>query len=264
MLKYEFKKLFGKRKGIVLLALFIGFLAFCAVVISRIVPEMRAGYFSEEELFSRYGEVFGGFLTYVQMIVVAVTASLFPMEFTNNMSEIAMSSKYGKNKLVSTKIIMALLLGNGITISYIIVFLIGYFSIFGFDFNIPIVAGWELDYLVDPDVRTQGDCLIREIFGTWLIGNFLLLLSLLVSQKTKKAFSTSVIVIVSGLALTFMPGDNPVMDLSPFCFSYRPSTYKELFMIGETSVTALDIGYVVYIILILLLLIRIKSASKVK
>ena len=263
MLSYEFKKLFGKKKMIVLIIFF----AVISMYSSAEMYKVQSLDFGVP--FENYLNAHGVYRFAVLMIVMVAASSIFPNESENNMSEIMMTSRYGKNRIPLIKMSTILLTSNILFIISTLVIMLGYFWNFGTAFDIPITEGWELSYTIDPDIKTFGDKLLIEQISGFIEINFTALVCMLLSLKVKKAFSTVVFVVAAYLAIAVIPLSNvPVLfvltDLSPMCLGGRVTTYKELFIVGSHSITALDIGFVLYIILVGLLAMRVKSVYKTK
>lgn len=261
MFRYELKKIFGKKKLVILGAFYILLMFYCLFLMVGSKEFPRDG----GEVLLQFTGGFDYFILVNVCIVIVTVAALFPLERETGLSQVLLASKYGKNRLAMVKIGAALFLANAFFAVIVLVLILGYVAVFGRDFGVPIAqaGAFGLEYAIDPGIGTYGDLLFMMMAGVFLSMNFTVLFTMSLSIKFRRALPAAASVIFLYFAGTFLP-EIPVLgfvfNLSPICLGMRAVTYKVLFSIGSLSVTVLHVGMAVYLLLIGALFARVKSA----
>lgn len=261
MIGYELKKIFGKRKCIALLVVFSIITFFITFVMCRI------GYFYD------YGTIpFEEYLSYYWLygmanlyIIIFVHVSFFPIEEKTNMSQIFMTSQFGRENLAKTKIILALIFTNTLVILFIVSSLIGYSVAFDLNFNIPIIEEYTTIYVRNSCVNTSGEMLLLNMIAFFITANFTALCSMYLAAKIRNVYLVCIFLFAACFMTLFSL--NPEVGIF---FSILPlgnyiviaDALKEIFSIGHFAVTPYFISLVFTCMLICILLIKIKKIYK--
>lgn len=258
MFYFELKKMFGGKKLVRFLLIFLLFTLYCTYIMVR-----------AEGLEDTLLEVTAG-LDYLFLVVlcsaIVKAVSLFPMEEENNLSQVLMASRHGKRRLAMTKIAAALFVANIMFLAAVGALLWGYTAVFGWDFAIPIqeAGDFGMEYAADPGVQTYGNLLVLFLSGMFLSLNFTVLLSMFLSMKLHRPAAAVGAIIFLYFVFALLP-EIPklgyVFNLSPICLGMRAVTYKVLFSVGTFSVTVVHVGFAVYMVLIWLLFVKIRNIA---
>lgn len=261
MLYFEMKKLMKTKRMIMAVAVFT------IATLYAVIMMCKSNSIGSSDPFLEFQGASGLYQIVILFLIIVVTSSFFPVEMEFNLTQIIAAAKYGRGKLALAKVFVALMFANSMFLIYVGALYLGFFSAFRMGLDMPIIEGEALEYMVDPGVRTFGDIIILQAIGMFLSANFTAALSLFLSSKLKKAFSTAVIIIISYTVFAFLsnvPLIGMMSSLTPICLTGRAITYKVLLSLGSASITILHVGFIVYIILIMVLLCLIKSVYKTK
>ena len=256
MFYYELKKMYGKKKLIRFGLIFSLLTLYCSYIMVR-----SKGI---EDTLLQFTGGFDYLFLVVLCYAIVKSASLFPMEAENNLSQVLLASKYGKKRLALTKIFAALFVANILFFIAVGAMLLGYAVVFGGDFTIPIAAagGFGLEYTADPVIKTYGSLLFLFVCGMFLSLNFTVFFSMFLSLKLRRPIAAAGTVIFLYFVTAILP-EIPklgyVFNLSPICLGMRAVTYQVLFSVGPFSVTVNHVGCGVYVILTGLLFRWVKS-----
>ncbi len=258
MFRYEWKKIFGKKKRMILGIFYPLVLLYCLLIMIR-SKEIR------EEVLLQFSGGFDYFILVNVCIVTVMVAALFPLEEETGLSQVLLASRYGRSRLAMAKIGVALFLANGLFLISVVVLFLGYVSVFGRDFGIPIdqAGAFGLEYAIDPGIRTYGDLFFMMMAGTFLSTNFTALFTMFLSMKFQRALPAAASVILlyfAGAVLPEIPVLGFVFNLSPICLGMRAVTYQVHFAVGSFSVTVLHVGMAAYLVLIGGMFLIVRSA----
>ena len=259
MIYFEMKKLLKTKRMIMAAAVF------AIATLYAVIMMCKSNSITSVDPFLEFQGASGFYQIILLFIITVVTSSFFPVEVESNLTQIMVTSKFGRDKLALAKVFVAFVFVNIMFLIYVGALYLGYFSAFRAGLDIPIVEGEALEYVVDPGVRTFGDIIILQAIGMFLSANFTAALSLFLSSKLKKAFSTAVIIIILYIVFAFLsnvPLIGMISSLTPICLTGRAITYKVLLSLGSVSITILHVVFIVYIVLIMGLLYLIKSVYK--
>lgn len=256
MFYFELKKMFGGKKLIRFLLIFILLTLYCTYLM------VRSGGMEDTLL-----EFTGGF-DYLFLVVlcsaVVKSVPLFPMEEENNLSQVLLASRYGKKRLAMTKIAAALFVANILFLAAVGALLWGYAAVFGWNFAIPIkeAGDFGMEYTADPGIKTYGSLLFLFLCGMFLSLNFTVFFSMFLSWKLRRPAAAAGMIIFLYFVFALLP-EIPklgyVFNLSPICLGARAVTYKVLFSVGMLSVTAVHVGFVMYVVMIWLLFKKMRN-----
>lgn len=131
MFRYELKKIFGKKKLVILGAFYILLMFYCLFLMVGSKELPRDG----GEVLLQFTGGFDYFILVNVCIVIVTVAALFPLERETGLSQVLLASKYGKNRLATVKIGAALFLANAFFAVIVLVLILGYVAVFGRDFS---------------------------------------------------------------------------------------------------------------------------------
>lgn len=262
MLYYELKKWFSKKKVLCLSVLFLLIGVYTIFGMINV-----AGLKGNPDPFLSFLGFWDNFVIFTLLMVIFGISPFFAREIELGAAPVLVTLRKGKGDFISTKIKLALVYANLLFLLFIVVSMIGYGLVYKYNFNVPVNGEYAMELTVYPWIKTQGNILLIRYIGNFLGINFMALLSLLVSKYVKKSFVTAVVLVLGIFVLGFIPDNIPfigyVFGLSPICLAGRASTYRVLFVIGNHSVIILHIGFLVYMIGILLLYKKIKQEYKI-
>ena len=152
MLKYEFKKLMGRKKIAVVSILYI----LVTIYTTYIMIDRATNMAYPIDNFENFTSCNRMNITAIIYILAMLLSSFFTYEANNNMQDILVTSMLGKDKLAMVKIEVALIVANIMYIIHLVAFFFAYFMAYKMDFGIPI-DGYSVGYTVNPSVKTQGD-----------------------------------------------------------------------------------------------------------
>ncbi len=261
MLNYEFKKTFGIKKCIALLILLSTVTCFFTFIMCRISSYFDYGIIPFEEYLSFFW-LYGMATLY---IIIFVQVPIFPLEEKTAMSQILMISKYGRDKLVKTKITLGLLVTNILVLLCIVSSLFGYAIAFSMNFKIPIIEDYNVIYTIKSSVSTTGDILFNMMIALALVSNFTALFSMFLSIKLKNTYLVYILLFIGYFMTLFSL--NPVFGtffaIMPFGnYILIADTLKVLFTLGSFPITLHSISLVVTFILICILFAKLISLHK--
>ncbi len=262
MLYYELKKLFGKKRCIVLLFILSSITCFMIIMLYQ----MKSNYYNKispfEEFLSYYW-LYG--LSYLY-IIIFFNISVFPLEEKNAMSQILLISQCGREKLAKTKLTISLIVTNILLIWFIVSSFFGYLAVFSSDFHIPITENYDTIYNINSIVATSGDVFLICIISFIVTANFTAILSIYLSVKIKNTYFVCIL-LFTGCFMT-------IFSLNPefgIFFSLMPlgnyivtaDSLKVRFVLANIPLTIHSISLVVDFILICILTIKIKNVYRI-
>lgn len=262
MLYYEFKKLFGKRKRIVLLGMFSVLVCFFTIVMCRLTS-----YNYEIIPFEEYLAYYWLYGMSVLYIIIFLHVSVFPVEEINAMSQILLISKFGREQLAKTKVTLSLILTNIIVLMFLASSLLGYSVAFALDFKIPIIEYYETIYTANSIVNTSGGLLFMNMTAFIITANFTALFSMYMSAKIKNTYLVCILLFLACFLTLFSlnPEAGIFFSLTPFGnYIVIGDALKVMFLLGSFSVTPYFLSLAITFMLICILYGKIKNVYRVR
>lgn len=142
------------------------------------------------------------FLGMIATFVIAIClAPIFANEYSDRTDQLILTSRYGKNKAISAKLITGVSFGLIVSVILLLLMIIPTLLVYGFDgWNAPIQL--FLNFSTYPMTIWKGSLLL---YGMILISSILISsLSMFLSAKLKSAFSTIVILSTFTIACVFV------------------------------------------------------------
>lgn len=261
MLYYEFRKIFDKRKQIALLVLLSVISCFFTAIMCQLTTNDNYQILPFEEYLAYYW-LYGMSILY---FIVFIHVQFFPVEEKNEMLQILLISRIGREKLVKTKIRLALIVTNIFMILFIILALTGYSVAFMMDYKIPIEEYYDTIYAADSCVKTSGSMLFINIISFIITANFTALFSMYLSAKLRNAYLTCVL-LFAGCFLTLFslnPEVGVFFSLTPLGnYIVIADTLEVMFSFGPFSITPHFISLFVTIIFTCILYVKIIDLYK--
>ena len=263
MFGFEVRKLFRKKETLIALVLYLVMSVF---LFSRL--QFGNADLSMDIL---YGDFINIEETYMSLLVIwasILTSLLFSIEYKENMLPVLLVTKNGRCKFVSVKMRVALLLSNGLYLVYLFLILASWVMSVGFHFDMPVEGEYYLGaYIENPSVTSMGTVLAIHLAGAFLSVNVITLICLYLSNKLKKAFTTSVLIIVVSFVMGMCSGLGPLgilATLSPIAFLHVDEAYNWVIKVMDFNLSLYLIDFAIYIIIALYMVVKLRKIFKVK
>lgn len=263
MFGFEIRKLFRKKDTLIVLILYLIMSAFLFIRLA-----FRNGTLSIDIFYGDFITMEETYMTLLVIWVTVLTSLLFSIEYASDMLPVLLVTKNGRRTFASVKIRLALLLSNALYLVYLLLVLAAWVVTFGFHFDMPIVGEYYLGaYIANPSVTNMGSILAIHLVGAFLSVNVTTLICLYVSNKLKKTLTTSVLMIV----ISFIMGMcsklgvlGLLATLSPIVFVQVDEAYDWMIEVMGFSLSLYMIDFVVYIIVALYMVVKLRNMFKVK
>lgn len=263
LFRYEIKKLFRKKDTLIVLKLYLVMSVFLFIRLA-----FPNGNLSTDLLYGDFITIEETYMTLLVIWVTVLTSFLFSIEYKADMLPVLLVTKNGRRTFASVKIRVALLLSNALYLVYLLLVLAGWIVTFGFHFDMPIVGEYYLGaYIANPSVSNMGSILAIHLIGAFLSVNVTALICLYVSHKLKKTLTTSVLIIVVSFIMGMCSKLGPLgilATLSPIVFVQVDEAYNWMIEVMDFSLSLYMIDFVVYIIVALYMVVKLRNIFKVK
>lgn len=228
----------------------------------------RNGNLSTDLLYGDFITIEEMYMTILVIWVTVLTSFLFSIENKADMLPVLSGTKNERRTFASAKIRVALLLSNALYLVYLLLVLAGWIVAFGFRFDMPIVGEYYLGaYIDNPSVTNMGSVLAIHLTGAFLSVNVATLICLYVSHKLNKPLTTSVLITVVSFIMGMCAKLGPLgilATLSPIVFVQVDEAYDWMIEVMDFNLSLYMIDFVVYIIVALYMVVKLRNIFKVK